>query len=190
VDDLTQVVEVNPHHVLGLLERGRSFYGLGKHDLALADLTKALEVNPQFAGALYHRALAHQAMGQYAKAIEDLSATIRLEPEAPAAYNDLAWILEACPEEEHRDGKFAVKSAQKACQLAEEPSGQFLDTLATAYAANGQFDLAVETQTQALTAVEDERQKEVLRNRLKLFEQKKPYLDPPVARPSAKPREF
>jgi tetratricopeptide (TPR) repeat protein len=192
IEDFSRALERKPDHVLALLERGRCNYQLGRSGQAADDLTKALELNPQFAAAAYYRGLAHQSAGEYAKAIEDFARTIRLAPDMPAAFNDLAWLLAACPEEKHRDGATALKSALKACQLADEPSWRFLDTLAVAYAATGDFAKAVETQKQALAAAEEAqlREREELQSRLELFEAQKPYHDPPPEKAKSPSREF
>src|SRR5690606_11943702 len=108
-----------------------------------ADLNEVLRLNPEFAAGFYHRGLAHHGAGEYAKAITDYAAAIRLAPQIPDAYNDLAWLLATCPDPKIRNGKTALRSAQKACELAESPSWRFFDTLAASYAAAGEFAQAV-----------------------------------------------
>ncbi len=89
----------------------------------------------------------------------------------------LAWIWSTCPKAELRDGKKAVEYAEKACQLTEYKEATFLDTLAAAYAENGQFDDAVKTQKTALKSPDDFPKKELekAKLRLKLYMQGKPY---------------
>lgn len=79
----------------------------------------------------------------------------------------------------YRDGKKALKNARKACDLR---GGKFysLDTLAAAYAENGEFEKAAQWQTKAIDMLAKnknatEKHKQVLRSRLELYKQGKPY---------------
>ncbi len=66
------------------------------------------------------------------------------------SHNNLAWHLAAAPDPEERDGAAAVNHALKACDLDGYHYWGLLDTLAAAYAENGQFDLAVKWLTKAI----------------------------------------
>jgi cell division septation protein DedD len=83
----------------------------------------------------------NQALKDYARAIE-------INPFFVDAYNNRAWILATCSDRRLRDGKQAVRLAQKAVEL--KPDVGSLDTLAAAYAAVGNFDAAIETQKKAI----------------------------------------
>ena len=89
----------------------------------------------------------------------------------------LAWFWSTCPKAELRDGKKAVEYAEKACKLTEYKEATFLDTLAAAYAENGQFEEAVKTQQKALKSPDDFPKKELekAKMRLQLYMQGKPY---------------
>ena len=78
-----------------------------------------------------------------------------------------------------RDGKRAVESATKACELSEWQDAFHLGTLAAAYAETGDFDTAVKWQTKAnalYTEADDTRKGEA---RLKLYQAKKRYRTDP-----------
>ena len=81
-----------------------------------------------------------------------------------------------------RDGKQAVVYATRACELSEWKNPICISTLATAHAAAGDFDRAVEFEKKALsfTAYAKQRGKAV-QERLQLYAQKKPYRDPSLA---------
>jgi tetratricopeptide (TPR) repeat protein len=105
---------------------------------------------------------------------------VKLDPQSDDALNGLAWLLAACPEAKHRDGKRAVELATKACQLTGWKDVNCIDTLAVAYAETGDFDQAIKYEKQAiegLTKDEDKKPGDEFRARLKLFEEKKPYHD-------------
>jgi len=86
-----------------------------------------------------------------------------------AALNALAWHFATCKNPKQHDGKRAVELALKLTKL--KPTRQYLDTLAAAYARNGQFKEAVNTQVRALSLGR-------IRGgeaRLKLYRQGRPY---------------
>jgi tetratricopeptide (TPR) repeat protein len=115
---------------------------------AIEDYTKALEIKPGFADALNNRGFAWAKIGNLPKALEDFSRAIELEPLFLDAYNSKAWILATSSDERDRNAKEAIALAQKAVAISD--SVDSLDTLAAAYAANGQFDEAVATQKRTI----------------------------------------
>ncbi len=70
------------------------------------------------------------------------------------AMNGLAWTLATAREDALRDGKLAVTWAEKA--VAKEPSAQFIDTLAAAYAETARWEDAVATQEKAVAGLRAE----------------------------------
>jgi tetratricopeptide (TPR) repeat protein len=68
--------------------------------------------------------------------------------------NDLAWELAVSPHEQIRRPRDAIALAELACQATEHSNPMYLDTLAAAYAADGQFSEAVDTQRKSLQAVD------------------------------------
>ena len=65
-----------------------------------------------------------------------------------ALYN-LSWILAIQKDEKYRNGKEAVKLAEKLCQITHYDQPLALDSLAAAYAENGRYDDAVLTAQKA-----------------------------------------
>jgi TPR repeat protein len=121
--------------------------------------------------------------------VQDIAIAIRWLEEAvkdgktPAsrrAVNDLAWVLATCPDERYRDIKRALKLGESLVSLGlTEPSN--LDTLAAAYAVNGDFEKAIHVQQEALEKLGDTGEKELvapLRERLELYKQGRVWVDP------------
>jgi len=79
---------------------------------------------------------------------KDLSETFKNDPDS---LNEIAWAM-VDPENpvENSDLDLARKIALRANEVSKGDNAQVLDTLARTYAANGQMDKAIETQTQAV----------------------------------------
>jgi TPR repeat protein len=67
------------------------------------------------------------------------------------AHNDYAWLLATSKRDDLRNGTLAIRHAKQAVEF--EKNAAYLDTLAAAYAENGQFSEAIETQLAALALV-------------------------------------
>ncbi|HWH77887.1 MAG TPA: hypothetical protein VNT76_10970, partial [Candidatus Binatus sp.] len=92
--------------------------------------------------------------------------------------NNLAWALVTCPYDQLRDGALALQYAEKAVTLSHRREPNMLDTLAAAYAETGDFEKAVTTQKEAIALLKEEVQRNSYRERLKLYQSKKPCRSP------------
>ena len=111
---------------------------------------------------------------EYDKAIEDFIQATRVDPTYGGAFNSLGWLRATFPDAKYRDGKQAVEYATKACELANWKNGDWLGTLAAAYAEFGDFDKAVEWQEKAIELAGPE-DVEGLREQLGHYQAGKPY---------------
>lgn len=114
--------------------------------------------------------------GQYTNAIAICREAIISNPKDDSSYNLLAWIQATCPDSSLRNGKEAISAATKACELSQWKQWSWIDTLAAAYAENGDFEPAVKFQQQAMATGQptDSEQKE-MQERLALYKQSKTY---------------
>jgi serine/threonine protein kinase/tetratricopeptide (TPR) repeat protein len=97
----------------------------------------------------------------------------------PGDLNALAWFLATCPDATMRDGSAAVTLANQAVEANKRAEEQFLDTLAAACAAAGQFAEAARVEREAIAAIRSDleaRLKE-FSFRLQLYESGFAYLD-------------
>jgi len=119
--------------------------------------------------------------GRSAEALAHLEKALAQRPDWPPALTSLAWLLATAPDTTVRDPKRAIVLAERA--LAHETGQQLgaLDTLAAALAADGQFKRAIQI-------TEDLRKRlgphmppgmaRMLGDRLRLYQQGKPYVSP------------
>ena len=113
---------------------GRDVFFKGGFDAAIAECSTWLSRHPECSQAYLIRARAYSANGQYRDALADLRNVNRLDPQDTFAWDLAAQIRAACPVDALRNGKDAVASATKACELTEWKKASYLDTLAAAYA--------------------------------------------------------
>ena len=121
----------------------------GEFDKAIADYTQAIRLDPENDVLYFNRALAWGRKESFKNAIADFNEAIRLDSDDNLAYNGRAWLWATCPDARFRDGKKAVESAIKACELTEWKDAASAAVLAAAYAEVGDFDAAAKWQTQA-----------------------------------------
>jgi tetratricopeptide (TPR) repeat protein len=124
----------------------------------------------------------------YEYAADDYQIVIDLAPEKDVAYLHLAWLRATCPDPEIRDGEKALELAQAAFQKAGlEASAVHWDTLAAAYAEQGQFDSALRAAQNAARAAEASKDPNIrsrlsdIRQRIDLFEDDQAFREPRFA---------
>src|SRR5690606_22870855 len=117
---------------------------------AIGDYTRAIQADSRNAEAYIHRADAFADLGDFGRSLNDYQAAVRADPKYSRAHQGLAWLRSTCPVPQFRNADFALQSAEKAVELAEEETYLLLDTLAAAQANSGKFDEARATQAKAL----------------------------------------
>ena len=89
----------------------------GKYDAAINECNATIWSDPGNALVYLIRAKAWRATGEYTNALADLKNVTRQDPQNDSAFDLTAQIRAACPDERLHDGKEAVESATRACDL-------------------------------------------------------------------------
>ena len=121
---------------------------LGRFDEALIEYNVVVELKPRSGWALANRADLHQERGDWKLAHADYNQALAVEP-VGGIYQRMAWLLATNPSDDLFMPTVALSLIQKAIHLDGENS-TYLDTLAAAYAANGEFERAQQTQARAI----------------------------------------
>ncbi len=123
-------------------------------------------------------AVRYNATAQFTNALDACRHAILADPEDDQSHNFLAWLRATCPDASVRDGKEAVSAATKACALTQWKEGNWIDTLAAAWAEAGDFKRAVRFEERALrTGQPTESDRKQREGRLGLYKQSVPFRD-------------
>jgi tetratricopeptide (TPR) repeat protein len=181
---LHHAVRINPmsvesHYVLGkfLLEQGQA-------NQAMPEFQKTISIRPHFTPGEEGLASTYQALGDDKEALVHWRRAHAIEPSRISATLGIAWILASAPDASLRNGTEALSLAESANSLVSAGDPDLLDTLAAAYAENGQFARAAATAKRALdlaVARGNLKMASAIRSRLLLYEAKKPFRTLPTA---------
>ncbi|MBW3598190.1 MAG: tetratricopeptide repeat protein [Planctomycetes bacterium] len=175
VADYNNVIRANPEDAEAYTRRGHAYFKLGRYREALTDYSRALELKPDRALAHLNRGEACLALGLWDQAARDYRQAITLDGSLGRAYQGAAWLMAACPDQRYRYPDRAVNAAQKAIELAgDEADYRYLDTLAAAQAAAGDFAKAQETIAAAIEQAPEDKVDD-LTQRQTLYQQNQPY---------------
>lgn len=97
-----------------------------------------------------------QGRKQYSGAVDAYERALTLAPDHPDILNNLAWVLLTAEDEKVLNPVRALMLARTAATL--KPSAYILDTLATAYFANGFTENAIRVGKEAVAAADPDRQ--------------------------------
>jgi tetratricopeptide (TPR) repeat protein len=179
IDAFTEAIRLDPKHTESYVGRGQAYLAKQMPDDASKDLDQAIQIDPKHAGAHSLRGFVyHEIKKDYEKAVKDYQAALQADPKAPNANNNLAWLMATCPDAKFRDGKKALEYATKACELTEMKNSYFLDTLAAANAEAGKFEEAIKWEQKALEIGGLGKEETGAKERLKTYEDNKPYRAP------------
>ena len=149
IEKWNQSIQIDPDNPNTNYHLGMALKRQQKYEDAAGHFEKSLQLKPVW---YVHSSLGdiYFQMGKIDLAIDQWTRAINLNPLTPVVLNKLAWLLTFATDPKLRDTARAVKFAQQACELTRYEQYPFLETLAAAYAADGQLPLAVQTVQKAL----------------------------------------
>jgi arylsulfatase A-like enzyme/Flp pilus assembly protein TadD len=172
-------VEAEPHSPNALANLGNVLIPLGQTQEAAVVLRRALILDPGYPSA--HRVLwmALLRSGRHAEAIAALREARHQLPGDRNLDSKLAWLLATSRDPTVRAPAEAVHLASGSA-MATPASAEIADVLAAAYAAHGNFPMAVDRARVALTLAEDQGLSNLhaqILERLALYQAGKPYVE-------------
>lgn len=156
--DLNAAIGMNKEYPEALNNRGVVYSRQGKFAKAIEDFSAAIKIYDRYTDALGNRSYAYRQSGNLAGAIADLETAIKLDATSYQPVNDMAWIYATAKSKKFRNGKKAVELATKACEMTQYLDWNALDTLATAYAADGDFKNANQWIATAISKAPEDKQ--------------------------------
>lgn len=138
-----------------------AYYNLGSAELKLHRLDEAIDalgnavrIRPGYYQAQELLGFAFYVRGNSLEALTHLRLALDGEPERVSVLTLAASLMATSPESTLRNGAEAVLLAERAVDLTKSADVAALDTLAAAYAEDGQFDKAKETVSRAIALEE------------------------------------
>ena len=180
---LREAIRLEPGYADAYVNLGVAFVGAGRYKDALPMFERAVALAPDNPALWRNYGETLASLGYFAEAARAFRRALLSNPDDPDLCESLAWILATAPDASVRDGKAAVDLARRAAQLSGEVAPpDVLDTLAAAYAENGQFADAIATADRALALARRGSRADLIPQielRLELYRAGQPYREPP-----------
>jgi len=171
--DCDQAIRIDPRNAIAYDNRAAVWLEKKDCDRAIADFNTAIQLDPMNATAYSARAAIRYSKGEFDQAIQ-------LDDRLVSPLICRAWIWTFCPDTNYRDGKKAVESATKACELTEWKDADNLGILAAAYGQTGDFVAAAKWRTRANALSSGIRKKILGKTLLWLYQRMEPLRDDAV----------
>lgn len=172
-----------------------TYYGVAlletnKTEEARACFENAISMEPNAVMAYYHLGNILFSKGQVDQAIEKYSRAITISPEWTGLRDRFARLIATYPQSKYYNPTQAVLLAQLICEQVNSQFPEPLDTLAIAYASEGNFSKAVETARQAAELADKAGKQSLareIRQRLELYQKGKAFHLPSPDQPTEDP---
>lgn len=141
----SEALKLNPHNEQVHNNAGVVLAQQGKVEQALDQFKESIQLNPQYPKPYLNSARAWERLGNFGGAMTNYSKALQLEPDSTETLNRFALMLATCQDSQWHNPAGAVELARRANELTRSEVPDYLATLATAYAAAGQYSNAVTT---------------------------------------------
>ncbi len=177
IDNYTAALTAEPDYVSARLNLCKTLLAMGRVAEASEQYLHALSVDSDVAVIQSDLGLLLLNRADSSAAARFYHRAIRLVPNWALLTNERAWLLATSPDATATELADSLRLAQHAARMTNRRDPNVLDTLAAAYAADGQFDDAIVNAERALSLVEHRQTQlaEDVRSRLTLYRERKPY---------------
>jgi Flp pilus assembly protein TadD len=151
----SRAAELSPRNAKAHQDLGILLAKMGEPRLAVTHLSMAAELEPDNAAHFTNLGVMLHQTRQSARAVQAFDISLTIAPDLHSTLKNLAWILATDPDPAVRNPARAVELARKASKLVGPDNPVYLDTLAAALAAAGDFPQAVATAEHAATIARD-----------------------------------
>jgi tetratricopeptide (TPR) repeat protein len=158
IREYQQALRLNPDSPLAEVGLSAAYAEQGDTAKSLQWMQKAIGKNPATAPAQAALGDLYDQEHLYPQAIAHYRKALALNPDMAEVQNNLAWLLATCHDRKYRNPQKALSHAVAAVTLTHWKQADYIDTLAEAYYAGGQYQQAVETQKKALALDPSNRQ--------------------------------
>jgi len=151
-----------------------------KYDEAVRVYEELLKLEPRAVGVHTAIGAIYAEQRRHSEAVSSFEKELKANPNYANALNRLAWIKATAADITFRDPDAAVKMASQACEMTRYENPAFMDTLACAYAAAGNFNEAVRIARAAIGVARSTGNTTLIPEidrRLNLFLAGKPYVE-------------
>ena len=148
--------------------------------IQIETLKKNLDQMPDKGLSASYLASLYSEMGYIEASVTYYRQALDLKPGWAVVMNNLAWRLAIFPEAAFFDPQEAVRLAEEACRRTRRREPNFLDTLAAAYAAAGDFEQAVAAADEAMALavkLRDDALARGIQEHLRLYRAERPYAE-------------
>ncbi|MBI5116622.1 tetratricopeptide repeat protein [Candidatus Poribacteria bacterium] len=138
-----------PHGALGDLRQQT-----GDDASAEAEYRKAIDLEPRYEMSYFRLMELYEKNDRRDELMKTFEKVVAIEP--AGAHNEIAWLMATSKSHDILDPEAAIKHANQAVEL--QPHPWYIDTLAEAYYAHGDYDLAIAIIKEAIAKKPDDMQ--------------------------------
>ncbi len=139
---IAEAARLNPQVAQLFYDWGRVLERQGQPAAALEKYSQALRLYPAYSEAMDNIGMLHLHAGDVNAAAHEFERAAQMDPHNLQALNNLAWLAATTHDARFRNGRAALDMAGRVCTETQGDNPDYLDTLAAAYAASGDFDKA------------------------------------------------
>lgn len=172
-DELSTLISMESENYNIRLSMARVCDKMSKEDEAIFHLQSCIKIAPNESRPYALLGDFYFDRGQYQKCIEFYTSALSKDENNSDILSKLSWVYLLIPDKTLNNPVKALELSQKSSSLSRE--WQILKVLAACYAANDQFDKAIETQKECIVQINDPDTLNEMKIALAMYQQNKVY---------------